>query len=138
MTELTVFHKRFGGPLSLEQELVDMTGEFPLWARPFWQLLLKFLLPKIRKVKVKRAMRQVDRQALVIGDEWSLEMRQLGIANALYKARVQNPDAHVEQVSMPTHPTDAVYIEHPPTPGNQVQELLGFSKIEIHAPFDYG
>ena len=137
MPELTVFHKRFGGQISLEQELTDMTGEFPIWARPLWKLLLSVLLPFIKKVKIERTLRQVDEQAEVIGDQWSKEERSLGVAIAMEQARIKHPDAHIERVSMPNHPTDAVYIEHPPEPGNKTHELLGFSSIEIHAPFDY-
>jgi hypothetical protein len=137
MPELTVFHQRFGGPISLEQELTDMTGEFPIWARPLWKLVLVFILPFIRKVKIERTLRQIDEQAAKLDAEWAREERDLGVAIAMEQARIKHPDAHIERVSMPNHPTDAVYIEHPPEPGNKAQELLGFGSIEIHAPFDY-
>ena len=135
MPELTVFHKRFGGPVSLEQELTDMTGEFPIWARPIWKLVLVLLLPAIKKVKYERTIRHMDEQATTIKQHWSNYDRAQAVSQAVRETMYSNPDAHVEAVSMPDHPIDAVYVEHPPEPGNKAQELLGFSSIEIKAPF---
>ena len=135
MPELTVFRKRFGGPISLEQELTDMTGEFPIWARPLWKLVLMFILPAIKKVKIERTIRQMDEQATTIKEHWTKYDRAQVVAEAVRETMYSNPDAHVEAVPMPDHPMDAVYVEHPPEPGNKAQELLGFSSIEIKAPF---
>ena len=135
MPELTVFRKRFGGPLSLEQELTDMTGEFPIWARPVWKLVLVLILPAIKKVKIERTIRHMDEQAATIKEHWTKYDRAQAVAEAVRETMYSNPDAHVEAVTMPDHPMDAVYIEHPPEPGNKAQELLGFSSIEIKAPF---
>ena len=136
MPEVQLIHKRFGGPISLEQELTDMAGEFPIWARPFWKIALTFLLPLIKRTKIKRTMREVDSQAEQIGDDWAQYERDLLADDAVGKMKKLFPDAHVERLSMPKHPIDAVYVELPPTPGNKAEELLGFSSIEIHAPFD--
>ena len=135
MPELTVFSKRFGGPISLEQELTDMTSEFPSWARPVWKLVLLFLLPAIKKIKMERTIRHMDQQASTIKEHWENYDRASAVAEAVRESMYTNPDAHVEAVSMPDHPMDAVYIEHPPEPGNKAQEILGFSSIEIKAPF---
>jgi hypothetical protein len=80
-------------------------------------------------------MAVVDKQAEEIKQQWQTEERQQVVQAAVEKARVQNPEAHVEAIPMPNHPTDAVYIEKPPTPGHKDEELLGFSSIEIKAPW---
>ena len=135
MPELTVFHKRFGGQRSLEQELTDMTSEFPIWARPIWKIVLAFLLPAIKKIKYNRTIRVMDQQAVTIREHWEDLDRAETVLAAVQRTKEEHPDAHVESVAMPDHPIDAVYIEHPPEPGNKAQELLGFSSIEIKAPF---
>ena len=135
MPELTVFHTRFGGQRSLEQELTDLTAEFPIWARPVWKIVLTFLLPAIKKVKFNRTIRQIDEQAVTIRKHWENYDRASAVTTAVREAQERHPNAHVETVAMPDHPMDAVYIEHPPEPGNKAQELLGFSTIEIQAPF---
>ncbi len=132
---ISVFQKRFNGSLSLEQELEALTPHIPLWLRPLWLLLLGWLKPRIREAKIKRTMDSVDRQAKRIGDAWAVQDRQRVVDQAVKAARVQNPGAHVEAIEMPDHPVDAVYIEQPPVPGNKAQEALGFSSIEIRAPW---
>jgi hypothetical protein len=134
-TSVTVFHTRFGGSLSIEQELEDLTDHFPTWFRPIWKFVLPFLKRWIRRAKIARTMASVDRQAAEIKQAWTVEERQQVVLAAVVKAREQNPDAHVESIAMPNHPTDAVYIERPPTPGHPAEQLLGFSSIEIKAPW---
>ena len=135
MPEVTVFSTRFGGQVSLEQELTDMTKEFPPIIRPVWKIVLAFLLPFIKKVKIERTIRKMDEQAVTIREHWEEFDRASAVSTAVREAQERHPDAHVESVAMPDHPMDAVYIEHPPEPGNKAQELLGFSSIEIKAPF---
>lgn len=135
MAEVFNFHRRFGGAVSLEQELTDLTGELPPWARPIWKLVLAWLLPFIRRAKVRRAMRSVDKQAQAIGDEWAARDRQQAVAAAAARAIAQHPDAHVEVLLMPNHPVDAVLIEHPPDPSSKAQMALGFGSIEIREPW---
>jgi hypothetical protein len=137
MPEIQVFHKRFGGQISLEQELTDLTGELPIWARPIWKLVLGFLLPFIKKVKIERTIRQMDEQAEHVRKVWETDDRHAVVAAAVEKAKQLHPNAHVESVAMPDHPVDAVFIEHPPEPGNKAQELLGFGSIEIHVPYEH-
>ena len=135
MPEVTVFSTRFGGQVSLEQELTDMTKEFPPIIRPVWKIVLAFLLPFIKKVKIERTIRKMDEQAVTIREHWEEFDRASAVSTAVLEAQERHPNAHVESVAMPDHPMDAVYIEHPPEPGNKAQELLGFSSIEIKAPF---
>lgn len=135
MAQINLFHQRFGGSISLAQELADMTSEFPFWARPFWTWFVRWLTPKLQQVQVKRTLRQTDQQAQVIADQWQTGERERAVLAAVEQAKRQHPDAIVEVVKMPNHPTDAVYIEKPPEPGNQAQESLGFGSIEIKAPW---
>jgi hypothetical protein len=132
---MEVFHARFGGSISLEQQLQDLGRYMPWWLKPLWKLALSWLLPWLRRAKIRRTMAAVDAQAKVIGDQWAKQDRQVAMDAAVALAKEQNPNAHVEVVRMPEHPTDAVYIEHPPTPGHRAEELLGFSSIEIKAPW---
>ena len=135
MAEVTVFHTRFGGAVSLEQELEDLGDYFPGWFKPIWKLIYPYLNRFIRKAKINRTLAIVDKQAVEIKQQWQVEERQQVVQAAVMQARIENPTAHVEAISMPNHPTDAVYIEKPPTPGVKAEELLGFSSIEIKAPY---
>jgi hypothetical protein len=132
---VTLFHTRFGGSVSIEQELEDLTDHLPRWLRPIWKLVLPLINRWIRKAKIARTMAVVDKQAEEIKQVWQKEERVAVVTAAVEKVRAQEPDAHVEAIAMPNHPTDAVYIERPPTPGNKTEELLGFSSIEIKAPW---
>lgn len=132
---VTLFHTRWGGALSLEQELEELTSELPVWFRPIWKLVLPFLNRWIRKAKIYRTMASVDSQAAQIVQQQTIAERQQVVTEAVERAKEQHPDAIVAAVAMPDHPTDAVYIEHPPTPGHAAEELLGFSSIEIKAPW---
>ena len=133
--QVTVFHRRFSGAVSLEQQLEDLTAHLPKWVQPLWKLLLMWLLPWIREAKIQSTMASVDRQAKEIGDEWAKEDRSAIVQAAVERAKQEHPEAHVEVVAMPHHPTDAVYIEHPPDPSSKAQMALGFGSIEIKAPF---
>lgn len=135
MAEVTLFHTRFGGSVSIEQELEDLTGQFPVWFRPIWSALLPWIKRLLRRAKIARTMAAVEKQSTEIKQQWQVEERHEVVQAAVAKAKELNPEAHVEAVPMPNHPTDAVYIEHPPTPGDKTQELLGFSSIEIKAPY---
>jgi hypothetical protein len=134
---ITVFHTRFGGSLSLEQQLEELTYDLPRWLQPIYKLILPFINRWIRKIKIARTMAIVDQQSTEIKQQWQKEERTQVVQQAVAKAQALHPDAHVEAISMPNHPTDAVYIEHPPTPGHKTEELLGFSSIEIKAPWSF-
>jgi hypothetical protein len=40
---ITVFHTRFGGSLSLEQQLEELTYDLPRWLQPIYKLILPFI-----------------------------------------------------------------------------------------------
>ncbi len=133
--QVTVFHRRFGGAISWEQQLEDLTEHLPRWARPLWKLFLAWFIPFLRRLKIRATMAKVDQQAKEIGDRWAKQDRDAIVNAAVQRAKQKYPNAHVEVVEMPEHPVDAVYIEHPPTPGQKAQEELGFGAIEITAPW---
>ena len=133
--QLTVFQKRFGDSVSLEQELHNLTGEFPIWARPFWKVLLAFFMPSIHRIELERKLRDIDQQAHSVQEQWTNYDRAQAVSAAVRETQYSNPEAHVKPISIADSSMDAVYIEHPPEPGNKAQELLGFSSIEIKAPF---
>ena len=87
-TSVTVFHTRFGGSLSIEQELEDLTDHFPTWFRPIWKFVLPFLKRWIRRAKIARTMASVDRQAAEIKQAWTVEERQQVVQAAVEKARL--------------------------------------------------
>jgi hypothetical protein len=60
---VTLFHTRFGGSVSIEQELEDLTDHLPRWLRPIWKLVLPLINRWIRKAKIARTMAVVDKQA---------------------------------------------------------------------------
>ena len=136
MADLTLFHKTWGGKESLIAQLEDLEPEMPFWARPFWRALCKALKPLIIKTHMAATMRSVDRQSKKIGDEWAVQTRHQQMSKAVVKAQVEHPNAIVESRAMPDFSTDAILVQHPPTPGNAAQMALGFSSIEIKAPFD--
>lgn len=134
--QVTVFHRRFGGTLSLVQQLEDLTPHLPVWARPLWKLFLGWFKPWYRRQQIGRTMNDVDRQTQKIAAAWVEADRTRLVETAYAKARLEHPDAHVEVVKMPEHPVDAIYIEHPPDPASKAQVALGFGSIEIRAPFE--
>ena len=133
MVEL--FSARFGGELSLEQELEDLAQYLPFWLRPIWKGIIGFLKPYIRRAKIASTMASVDRQAKTIGDNWAATERQAQVSKAVVQAKTEFPNARVSVKKMPEHPCDAVLIEHPPDPKNAAQMQLGFGALEIRAPY---
>ena len=136
MADLTLFHKTWGGDQSLIKQLEDLEPEMPFWARPFWRALCKALKPLIVKTHMAATMRSVDRQAKKLGDEWAVQTRHQQMSKAVVQAKAEYPNAIVEARAMPDHPTDAVLVQHPPDLNNAAQVALGFSSIEIRAPFE--
>ena len=134
MVEL--FHARFGGELSLEQELEDLAQYLPFWLRPIWKGLIGWLKPYIRSAKIASTMADVDRQAKTIGDNWAATERHAQVTKAVEQAKAEFPNARVSVHRTPHMATDAVMIEHKPDPSNPASVALGFSAIEIRAPFD--
>ncbi len=138
MASVELFHKTWGGPESLIQQLESLTPEFPFWARPIWRAFCAWLKPLIIRTHLRRTMRSVDRQAKVIGDEWQRDIRAHQVQAAVEKAQAEFPDAKVSIQRMPQHSVDAVFIAHPVTDDSDpAQKLLGFSSLQIRAPFDH-
>ena len=133
MVEL--FHARWGGELSLEQELDELAYTLPAWLRPLWKGFVGWLKPYIRRAKINRTMTAVDKQAKEIGDNWVLGLRQEQIDMAVKAALAEHPGSKVEAVSRPDQPTDLVMITHPPNPNDKAQMALGFGAIELKVPF---
>ena len=133
MVEL--FHARFGGELSLEQELEDLAQYLPFWLRPIWKGIIGFLRPYIRRAKIAGTMASVDRQAKEIGDNWAVAERHAQVTKAVEQAKAEFPNARVSVHRTPHLATDAVMIEHKPDPSNPASVALGFSALEIRVPY---
>lgn len=133
MVEL--FHARFGGELSLEQELEDLAQYLPFWLRPIWKGFIGFMKPWIRKGKIAGTMASVDRQAKTIGDNWAATERHAQVTKAVEQAKAEFPNARVTVHRTPHMATDAVMIEHKADPSNPAHLALGFSAIEIRAAY---
>ena len=128
-------HARWGGELSLEQELEELAYQLPQFLRPLWRGIVAWLGKLIRKAQIERTMREVDEQAKKIGNKWAATERAAQVEAAVAKAQAEHPNAKVSVKAMPDHPCDAVVIEHPPT-GDKASQLLGFSSIEIRATYE--
>ena len=133
MVEL--FHARFGGELSLEQELEDLAQYLPFWLRPIWKGFIGFMKPWIRRGKIAGTMASVDRQAKEIGDNWAATERHAQVTKAVEQAQAEFPNARVTVHRTPDMATDAVMIEHKPDPSNPASVALGFSALEIRAAY---
>lgn len=126
---------RFGGPLSLEQQLTDLTGALPPWARPLWSLALRWILPWLRDLQIKATMADVDQQAQAIADQWQSDAQLQQLTAAAQQLQQQHPDARVAVVAVPGSHLHAIAVEHPPAPDDAVQQALGFGALEIRSPW---
>jgi hypothetical protein len=133
------FHERFGGETSLEQDLVDLGRAMPRWIRPVWSLALRWILPWLRDLKIRSTLESVDQQSSALAESWLEDDRIERIAQAAAQVQAENPDATVKILSTDRDPTDplavVIAIERPPVPGDAAQELLGFSSLELRAPW---
>lgn len=136
MVEL--FSARFGGELSLEQELEDLAQYLPFWLRGIWKGIIGFLKPYIRRAKIQATMASIDRQALETGDRFAATERHAQVTKAVEQARAEFPNARVSVKKMPHMSVDAILVEHPPDPKNAAQMQLGLGSIEIRAPYERG
>ena len=134
MPAAEIFHTTWGGEESLIAQLDALTPEFPRWARPLWRAVCTFLKPLIMKVHQQRTIRQMDEQAEKIGNRMEQAARYQQVSLAVAKAKVEHPTAKVMIRRTPHMATDCVYIEHPPT-DDPMHQLMGFSSIEIRAPY---
>lgn len=135
MTYQVEFHRRYGGQLSLEQQLKDLTRALPPWLRPLWSFALRWILPWIRDLQIKATMADVEHQAQLMADQWQAEtqLKQLNAAAQLLAQ--QHPDAKVAVVPIPGSALNAIAVEHPPSPHDAAQQALGFGAIEIRSPW---
>jgi hypothetical protein len=133
------FHERFGGETSLEQDLVDLGRAMPRWIRPVWSLALRWILPWLRDLKIRSTLESVDQQSSALAESWLEDDRIERIAQAAAQVQAENPDATVKILSTDRDLADplavVIAIERPPVPGDAAQELLGFSSIELRAPW---
>jgi len=133
------FHERFGGETSLEQDLIDLGRAVPRWIRPVWSLALRWILPWLRDLKIRSTLESVDQQSSALAESWLEDDRIERIAQAAAQVQAENPDATVKILSTDRDLADplavVIAIERPPVPGDAAQELLGFSSIELRAPW---
>lgn len=136
-----LFYRRFGGPLSNFQKIEDWGRRhiprplFPLFVR-----LLDMLHQWWIQQRIKQEMRKVDREAKAIADQWVADDEATMLGVAVRKAELDHPDAKVEVIRPEPRrrgdpkPPPGILITHPPTPGNRIEQKLGFSELEIRAP----
>ena len=133
------FHERFGGETSLEQDLIDLGRAMPRWIRPVWSLALRWILPWLRDLKIRSTLESVDQQSSALAESWLEDDRIERIAQAAAQVQAENPDATVKILLTDRDLADplavVIAIERPPVPGDAAQELLGFSSIELRAPW---
>jgi hypothetical protein len=94
----------------------------------------------VRDLKIKTTLADVEQQAHFMADQWQAEDRLKVLADAAAAVALQNPDARVSVVPVPGQDrfsplAHAISIERPPLPGDAAQQALGFSSIEIVAPW---
>jgi len=135
MTISFQFHRRFGGQLSLEQQLKDLTRALPNWAQPLWSFALRWILPWLRDLQIKATMADVEQQAKAMADQWQAEAQLKQLTAAAELIQQQNPDAKVAVVPIPGSALNAIAVEHPPSPHDAAQQALGFGAIEIRSPW---
>ena len=133
------FHERFGGETSLDQDLIDLGRAMPRWIRPVWSLALRWILPWLRDLKIRSTLESVDQQSSALAESWLEDDRIERISQAAAQVQAENPDATVKILSTDRDLADplavVIAIERPPVPGDAAQELLGFSSIELRAPW---
>jgi hypothetical protein len=139
MEPILSLYERFGGETSLEQDLVDLARAMPGWVRPLYSFALRWILPWIRGLKLRSTLDSVDRQSDQIAGQWIDADLGVQVVRAARAIQAENPDATVKILITDRDPADPlrllVGIERPPTPGDAAQELLGFSSIEVRAPW---
>lgn len=132
------FFKRFGGEVSSEQKLTDMGRSLPGWAQPIWKWLVEWFIAWVREQRIQAEMKEVDRQAAEIDQQWTQieDAERTAQAEAVaQRIQFENPDAAVSVIQTAVgEGTDvAILIEHAPD-GSQAQELLG-GAVEIRSPW---
>lgn len=127
--------RRFGGQLSLEQQLTDLGRALPSWAQPLWSFALHLILPWLRDLQIKATMADVSQQAEAMADQWQAEAQLKQLTAATELLAQQHPDAKVAVVPIPGTALNAIAVEHPPSPHDAAQQAIGFGAIEIRSPW---
>jgi len=135
------FHHRFGGEVSVIQELEDQVYKLPGWARPFYKIFLSYFIPWYRAIKVKQAMASVDRQASEINQSWikqedKIKEEEYQKKAEAIKVTLGEAASKVEVVKVQTPSGEGIHgilIEYKPT-GTGPASLLG-GDMEIKSPY---
>ena len=132
------FFRRFGGPVSSEQELMDMGRSLPAWAQPIWKWAVEWFIAWAREQRIQSELKDVDRQAEQIDQQWTQveDAERTARAEAVAQ-RIQqaNPDAAVSVIQTAVgEGTDAAILVQHPADGSKAQELLG-GEIRIINPW---
>jgi hypothetical protein len=139
--DLIEFHHRFGGEVSVVQELEDQIYNLPQWARPFYRIFLSYFIPWYRSIKVKQAMASVDKQANKIDQDWKKEEDRIKEEEYEKKAEaikvtLGEAASKVEVVKVQTSTGEGVHgilIEYRPTGTGPASQLGG--DMEIKSPY---
>jgi len=134
--QIEAFRTTWGGDQSLIKQLEDLEPEFPFWARPLWSALCKALKLLIVSIHRERTIREMDRQAVEVGDRFAAVERYEQVQRAVAKAQAEHPEAKVSVHHIQSHSIDAVLVEHPPDPNDAAQVALGFGALEIKASYE--
>lgn len=135
MKHQLTFHRRFGGELSISQQLIDLKRELPIWLRPFYGLALRWVLPWLRNLQLKSTMADLDHQAAALADTQQEQDQRAALESAAALLREQHPGARVEIVTLEGTGLRALAIEHPPAQDDAAQRALGFGALEIRSPW---
>lgn len=137
-----LFYRRFGGEVSFFQKVDDwIRAKVPGPLRPIARWLADWAHHWWINFKIRATMRDVDRQAKEIADQWVREDEAHMLGQAVRQAELEHPNATVEVIRPePRKRTDpkpppAILITHPPDPNSRIQQKLGFSELEIRAPW---
>jgi hypothetical protein len=136
------FHHRFGGEVSVIQELEDQIYKLPGWARPFYKIFLSYFIPWYRSIKVKQTMASVDNQIDKIDQSWRTEEDRIKEEEYQKKAEaikvtLGEAASNVQVIKVQTPSGEGVHgilIEYKPTGGTGPASLLG-GDMEIKSPY---
>ena len=135
------FHKRFGGEISVIQELEDQVHKLPGWAKPIYKIFLSYFIPWYRSIKVKQAMESIDKQTENINNDWKekedkiIEEEYIKKADAMRVALGESV-TNVEVVKVQNAPGETLHgilIEYKPTGSGEASKLGG--DMEIKSPY---
>lgn len=99
-----LFSFRFGGAVSLRDELLSYESEVPRFLRPIWPFIVNVICHYLREWQIKNMLRSVDKQVSDIGDLIVARDENLILDEAVTAAKQQNPDAIVYAIKVPVAP----------------------------------